>query len=86
MIMLFYLRQVCVFVPRRGCSTLIDISARLVLWMFDFIQTLPMEIEGVWSGRPSGTATIFLANRYCFGMSLILQLVIGSPVSATDKR
>ncbi|EIM82967.1 uncharacterized protein STEHIDRAFT_160579 [Stereum hirsutum FP-91666 SS1] len=56
-----------------------------ILWMFDFIQTLPMEIEGVWSSRPTGTAAIFLVNRYCFGMSLILQLVIGSPVSATDK-
>lgn len=54
--------------------------------MYDYIHTLPMEINAVWSSKASGTAFIFLMNRYSYGVGLILELVTGSPGSASDKR
>lgn len=53
--------------------------------MIDFVQTLPMQIEAVWLSKMTGTAVIYLVNRYAFGMSFILTLVSGSFGTASDK-
>lgn len=45
-----------------------------------------MEISIVWSRKPTGTAVIFLLNRYIFGIYLILNAVSVSPGSVSDKR
>lgn len=45
-----------------------------------------MEISIVWSRKPSGTAVIFLLNRYMFGIYLILNAVFVIPGSVSDER
>ncbi|EIM83441.1 uncharacterized protein STEHIDRAFT_113570 [Stereum hirsutum FP-91666 SS1] len=56
-----------------------------ILWIIDFFQTLPMEIDSVWLNKMNGTAIIFLVNRYVFALYLILGLAYGVPGSASDK-
>lgn len=64
-------------------STVVSTPA---LWMFDLLQTLPMEISIVWSRKLTGTAVIFLLNRYIFGIYLIVAVVSESPGSVSDER
>lgn len=44
-----------------------------------------MEIEAVWSSKLTGTAVMFLVNRYVFGIFNIIVLVSLNPISASDK-
>lgn len=55
------------------------------IWMIDFVQTLPIQIEAAWSRKSTGSAVIYLVNRYTFGMSIILSLVPLSSGTASDK-
>lgn len=55
------------------------------IWMVDFVQTLPMQIEAVWLRKFTGSAVIYLVNRYMFGLSIILSLVPLTSGSASDK-
>lgn len=45
-----------------------------------------MEISIVWSSKPTGTAVIFLLNRYIFGIYLIMITLFSSPGSVSDER
>lgn len=53
--------------------------------MIDFIQTLPMQIEAVWFSKLTGTAVIYLVNRYTFGIFFVSNLVYVSSGTASDK-
>ncbi|EIM91102.1 uncharacterized protein STEHIDRAFT_107732 [Stereum hirsutum FP-91666 SS1] len=64
-------------VPRDGSRNLVSKIVRtyfIINWV------------GLGDNKASGTAFIFLVNRYSYGVGLILELVTGSPGSASDKR
>ncbi|EIM81217.1 uncharacterized protein STEHIDRAFT_125481 [Stereum hirsutum FP-91666 SS1] len=65
-----------------GCYTALSATC---IWMIDFVQTLPIQIEAAWSRKSTGSAVIYLVNRYTFGMSIILSLVPLSSGTASDK-
>lgn len=46
------------------------------MWMFDFVQTFPMEVDSVWSCKLTGSAALFLVNRYGFLMYQILSIIV----------
>lgn len=56
------------------------------MWMTDFVYTLPMEIEAIWSRNVTGTSILYLVNRYAYGLSLIMITVLDAPGSRSDKR
>lgn len=47
------------------------------LWLYDYIQTLPMEVEAIWLRRMTGSSVLFLANRYLIFTSIALSLFTG---------
>ena len=60
-------------------------SLFLALWILDFIQTLPTEINVVWSRPLSGTALIFLVNRYSFLIYQCIQLFGEMPGTTSNS-
>lgn len=56
------------------------------LWISEYIQTLPMEIEAVWKKKISGTSFLFLINRYSFLVYFMAQTYSNLPGSATDQE
>ncbi|EIM79469.1 uncharacterized protein STEHIDRAFT_173101 [Stereum hirsutum FP-91666 SS1] len=69
----------------RIASNSIQVSAS-ALWISEYIQTLPMEIEAVWNRKMSGTSFLFLINRYSFLVFFIAQTYSNLPGSATDQE
>lgn len=59
------------------------ILSEQALWIIDFLQTLPMEIEAVWSRTLTGTKILFLLNRYSFALYLFgtLRIILPGAVS-----
>ncbi|EIM85383.1 uncharacterized protein STEHIDRAFT_158018 [Stereum hirsutum FP-91666 SS1] len=57
----------------------------MTLWLVDFFDTLTMEIEAVWKGRITGTAMIFIVNRYAFAANLIVTLIPQMPGFASNS-
>jgi len=49
-------------------------SVALLLW--DYALTLDHEIINIWTPRLTGTAAVFLINRYCFLVSTVLDAFI----------
>lgn len=49
------------------------------LWILDYIQTLPMEVEAIWMNKMSATSILFLLNRYVFIWYLVCQIIFGMP-------
>lgn len=43
------------------------------LWVYDYLQTLPMEVQAIWTRKPTLTAIIFLTSRY----SMLLYIMTG---------
>lgn len=71
---------------RRSPHPVSHSSPLLAVFFLDYVQTLPMEIEAVWSSRLTGASIVFLLNRYVFAASLILSILYQGPGSASDKR
>ncbi|EIM85378.1 uncharacterized protein STEHIDRAFT_111971 [Stereum hirsutum FP-91666 SS1] len=76
----------------RSCFDFLEFIAKpelmiisVALWLVDFFDTLTMEIEAAWKGRMTGTAIIFIVNRYAFAGNLIVQLVFQKPGLASNK-
>ncbi|KAJ3885029.1 hypothetical protein GG344DRAFT_83197 [Lentinula edodes] len=55
-----------------------------VLWLFDFVQTFPLELRSIWSKRLSGMSIIFILNRYLFLFSVMSSIAINMPGSSGD--
>lgn len=53
------------------CSPLYDIK---VIFAYDYILTLSLEIETVWKRKLSGATVVFVLARYGNMISLILQI------------
>lgn len=58
-----------VFVSCFLCHFMLILRLFTGMWAVDFFQTLPMEIQVVWSTKLTGTAILFLVNRYAFGVA-----------------
>ncbi|EIM89211.1 uncharacterized protein STEHIDRAFT_154890 [Stereum hirsutum FP-91666 SS1] len=61
------------------------IVSATILWLYDFFQTLPAEIEAMWSKKLTITAAIFFVDRYGFGGARLLELAYNVPGSGSDK-
>ncbi|KAJ3786423.1 hypothetical protein GGU10DRAFT_332318 [Lentinula aff. detonsa] len=56
------------------------------LWIADFIETLPTEINAIWRKKLTGASVLFLINRYIFLLSLIPQAFIILPGNDDNKQ
>ncbi|KAJ4466102.1 hypothetical protein C8J55DRAFT_527398 [Lentinula edodes] len=57
------------------------------LWIAEFIETLPTEIDSIWVNRKiTGTSMLFLMNRYMFLLGLIFQALRVLPGNGTNKE
>ncbi|EIM84152.1 uncharacterized protein STEHIDRAFT_113331 [Stereum hirsutum FP-91666 SS1] len=55
------------------------------LWVFDYIQTLPMEMQVIWCRQLSGVSILYLINRYIMMSSIAAYLFIATPGPSRDK-
>ncbi|KAF5389674.1 hypothetical protein D9757_006059 [Collybiopsis confluens] len=62
------------------------IAASAVLWISDFMETLPAELQTIWSGKHTGTSFLFIVNRYSFLLSLLTSLIFNLPGESTDQE
>ncbi|KAF5371876.1 hypothetical protein D9757_010584 [Collybiopsis confluens] len=62
------------------------VVASAVLWIADFIETLPTEIQTMWSRRQTGASLLFIFNRYSFLLSLLAALIINLPGESGDRE
>lgn len=53
------------------------------LWFYEYLQTLPMEIENIWKRRISTPSILFLINRYMASISVVVSICgeIGGPAA-----
>ncbi|KAJ3742998.1 hypothetical protein DFH05DRAFT_1498896, partial [Lentinula detonsa] len=51
----------------------------VTLWIADFIETLPAEINAIWQKKLTGASVLFLINRYILLLSLICEIVPSLP-------
>ncbi|KAJ3780219.1 hypothetical protein GGU10DRAFT_337353 [Lentinula aff. detonsa] len=56
------------------------------LWIADFIETLPTEINAIWQKKLTGASVLFLINRYIFLLSLIFEILSGLPGNDDNKQ
>ncbi|KAH7870668.1 uncharacterized protein C8R40DRAFT_638403 [Lentinula edodes] len=62
------------------------VVAGSTLWIAEFIETLPTEIDSIWVNRKTtGTSMLFLMNRYMFLLGLIFQALRVLPGNGTNK-
>lgn len=59
-----------------------------VLYIYDYLLTLDLEVENIWRVRKAGTTILFLLNRY-LGLAFVLMGFLswfgsGEPVSTTS--
>ncbi|KAJ3743008.1 hypothetical protein DFH05DRAFT_1498936, partial [Lentinula detonsa] len=58
----------------------------ITLWIADFIETLPTEINAIWQKKLTGASVLFLINRYSFLLSLIFGIPISLPGNDDNKQ
>ncbi|KAJ3793237.1 hypothetical protein GGU11DRAFT_800573, partial [Lentinula aff. detonsa] len=56
------------------------------LWIADFIETLPTEINAIWRKKLTGASVLFLINRYIFLLYLILQTPFNLPGNEKNEE
>ncbi|KAJ3793303.1 hypothetical protein GGU11DRAFT_800327 [Lentinula aff. detonsa] len=56
------------------------------LWIADFIETLPTEINAIWQKKLTGASVLFLINRYSFLLSLIFGIPSSLPGNDDNKQ
>ncbi|KAJ3781059.1 hypothetical protein GGU10DRAFT_336673 [Lentinula aff. detonsa] len=56
------------------------------LWIADFIETLPTEINGIWQKKLTGASVLFLINRYSFLLSLMFGIPSSLPENDDNKQ
>ncbi|KAJ3992392.1 hypothetical protein F5050DRAFT_1857253 [Lentinula boryana] len=56
------------------------------LWIADFIETLPTEINVIWQKKPTGASVLSLINRYSLLLSLIFQTSLDLPGNQKDEQ
>ncbi|KAJ3992831.1 hypothetical protein F5050DRAFT_1852734 [Lentinula boryana] len=62
------------------------IISAITLWIADFIETLPTEINAIWRKKLTGASVLFLINRYSFLLSLIFEILLSLPGNDDNKH
>ena len=57
---------------RRACLSL---SSTTALYLFDYLLTLPQEINNIWRCKTTTATVLFLLNRYLFMISRCFRLI-----------
>lgn len=50
-----------------------EVSMHEVIWIIDFVATLPTEVEVIWSSRLTACSFVFLLNRYAYLVHIFFQ-------------
>lgn len=58
----------------------------LGLWVADWVQTVPMEIDAVWFSKTTGPKVLFFVNRYGLWIASGLGIIYTVPAFVTDTR
>lgn len=61
-------------------------STNAAFWMYDYLQTLPMEIHTIWFKRFTGISLMFYINRYLLLVSVIAEIYTSTPGYASSAR
>ncbi|KAJ3734975.1 hypothetical protein DFJ43DRAFT_1037293 [Lentinula guzmanii] len=62
------------------------VVAASTLWIAEFIESLPTEINTVWLRKITGTSILFLLNRYMLLLGLISQALMILPGSGSNEE
>ncbi|KAJ3743584.1 hypothetical protein DFH05DRAFT_1460812 [Lentinula detonsa] len=62
------------------------VVAASTLWIAEFIESLPTEINIVWLRKITGTSILFLLNRYMLLLGLIFQALMILPGSGSNEE
>lgn len=68
-----------------GSNRLDAVDRIKVLWIFDYILTLPTEIRAIWFRKWTGVSVLFLLNRYVMMASVVSLLVLSTPGPSSDE-
>ncbi|KIK53311.1 hypothetical protein GYMLUDRAFT_937548 [Collybiopsis luxurians FD-317 M1] len=60
--------------------------AVMTLWIEDYLETLPTEIQAIWSQKHSGASILFILNRYTFLLHLSVAVFIGLPGKISSQQ
>ena len=55
-----------------------SLISKLAWYAYDYLLTIPLEVEAIWKSKPSVTTILFLINRYAFIVTWILIIVLSS--------
>ncbi|KAJ3763832.1 hypothetical protein EV360DRAFT_66001 [Lentinula raphanica] len=61
------------------------VVAASTLWIAEFIESVPTEVNIVWSRKKTGIAWLYLLNRYMLLVGLIFQALMILPGKGTDS-
>lgn len=56
------------------------------MWVYDYLQTFPTEVDVIWRRNVTGTSLLFLVNRYSTLLCIVADLSAGSPGLAIGIR
>ncbi|KAJ3745493.1 hypothetical protein DFH05DRAFT_1542414 [Lentinula detonsa] len=62
------------------------VISAITLWIADFIETLPTEINAIWQKKLTGASVLFLINRYSLLFSLIVQISLSLPGNEKNEQ
>ncbi|KAJ3791603.1 hypothetical protein GGU11DRAFT_694369, partial [Lentinula aff. detonsa] len=62
------------------------IISATTLWIADFIETLPTEINAIWRKKLTGASVLFLINRYIFLLYLIFEMFANLPGNQKNEE
>lgn len=55
-----------------------------VIWMMDYMQTLPTEVNEIWRRKWTSSSILYVTNRYGYLMALAFELFLYLPGVTTD--
>ncbi|KAJ3768245.1 hypothetical protein FB446DRAFT_288624 [Lentinula raphanica] len=61
------------------------VVAASTLWIAEFIESVPTEVNIVWSRKKTGIAWLYLLNRYMLLVGLVFQALMILPGRGTDS-
>lgn len=50
-----------------------------MLFIYDFLASLPLEIKNIWTSKLSATKVLYLLSRYAFLAQAVLAIVLADP-------
>lgn len=56
------------------------------LWFYDYLLTIGTEVQVIWRKPMTGTALLYLVNRYNFAVFLVCLLIVNTPGNFTNKE